>query len=102
MGEAALLRVCREMLAAHREENWDDAEIDGTPVLYMIGHRRVASSTVNLGLWMVLFHSEGIGTDYERYTLNERGREFAETGRMPGWDLTKRAPVIAAATRGGG
>lgn len=92
MGEKALLRACREMAAAEKIEDWDNAEIDGTPAMYMIGLRRVKAATVNLGLWMALFRSEGIGTDFERHTLNERGREFAETGVIPAWPTPEREP----------
>lgn len=80
MGEAALLRACREMAAAHAREQWEDAEIVGTPAEYWLGSRRIAAATVQLGLLLVLFRSEGLGTSYERHTLNERGLAYAEKG----------------------
>jgi hypothetical protein len=83
MGEKALLRACREMRDANAREEWDDAEINGTPAQYWLGDRRVSAVTVDMGLWMLLFSSDGLGTEYERHTLNERGREFAETGVIP-------------------
>ena len=89
MGGKALLRACKEMYAAHTEENWDDAEIVGTPKEYWLGDRRISSQTVTLGLYGLLFSVEGVGTDYERITLNERGRELAQTGRMPSFNLRK-------------
>ena len=92
MGEKALLRACREMRDANARDDWDDAEIVGSPAEYWLGDRRIAARTVELGLMMLLFHSEGIGTDYERHTLNERGREYAETGAIPGFDLRKEQP----------
>lgn len=82
MGEAALLRACREMAVAHARKEWEDAEIVGTPAEYWLGSRRVAAATVRLGILMVLFRSEGIGTDFERHTLNERGLAYA--GSAPG------------------
>jgi len=88
MGEKALLRACREMHDAHKLEDWDAAEIVGSPAQYWLGYRRVSPVTVELGLMMLLFRSEDIGTDYERHTLNERGRQFADTGVMPGFTLT--------------
>ena len=83
MGEAALLRACREMRQAEKEENWEAADIVGTPAEYWLGNRRVASTTVNTGIWLMVLSGEGIGTDYERYTLNERGRIYAEHGTLP-------------------
>lgn len=83
MGDAALIRACKEMRAADKRKDWDDAEIVGSPAQYWLGDRRVAARTVELGMMAVLFRSEGIGTDYERHTLNERGRECADTGRIP-------------------
>ena len=87
MGEVALVRACTEMQAAYEAENWDEAEIVGTPAMYFLGYRRVSPATVNLGLSMLLFHSEGIGTDYERHTLNERGRACAQLKRIPPFTL---------------
>ena len=83
MGIKALRRACVEMLDAHNREDWDAAEIVGSPADYWLGDRRVSVVTVNAGLLFILFSSEGIGTDYERHTLNELGRAFAETGKLP-------------------
>lgn len=83
MGEKALLRACREMLRAERKNELDDAEIVGTPAEYWLGDRRVSTLTVELGLFALLFRSEGIGTEFERHTLNELGREYAETASIP-------------------
>jgi hypothetical protein len=71
------------MKEAADRDDFDAAEIVGSPADYWLGDRRVKARTVELGLMAVLFRSEGIGTDYERHTLNERGRECAETGRIP-------------------
>ena len=87
MGEKALLRACKEMLAAEKIKEWDDAEIVGSSGQYWLGSRRVSTQTVNIGLWNILFRSEGMGSGYERHTLNERGRSFAETGQLPALDL---------------
>lgn len=83
MGMPALLRACREMLDAHNREEYQEAEIVGTPKEFWLADRRVKNETVNLGLMFFLFHSEGIGTDYEIHTLNELGRQYAETGVIP-------------------
>lgn len=83
MGDAALIRACKEMRAAEALKDWDAAEIVGSPAEYWIGDRRLKARTVELGMMSILFRSEGIGTDYERHTLNERGRECADTGRIP-------------------
>ena len=87
MGDAALIRACKEMRAADERKDWDDAEIVGSPAEYWLGSRRVKARTVELGMVAVLFRSEGIGTDYERQTLNERGRECADTGRIPAFTI---------------
>lgn len=83
MGEQALLRACRDMLNAHKQNEWSEAEIVGSPREYWLSDRRIKAHTVNLGLMFFLFHSEGIGTDYEIHTLNELGRQYAETGVIP-------------------
>lgn len=83
MGDKALIRACKEMAEADARKEWDDAEIVGSPAQYWLGDRRVSAHTVELGMMAILFRSEGIGTEYERHTLNERGRECAATGRIP-------------------
>ena len=83
MGMAALLRACREMKDAHDREDYSEAEIVGSPAEFWLADRRVKNETVTLGLTFFLFHSEGIGTDYEIHTLNELGRQYAETGVIP-------------------
>lgn len=87
MGDASLIRACKEMAAAESKSDWDAAEIVGSPAQYWLGDRRVAARTVELGLFALLFRSEGIGTDYERHTLNERGRECASSGRIPAFKV---------------
>ena len=92
MGMAAVLRACREMAEAEAREDWMEAEIVGTPREYWLGDRRVSAETVNIGLTMLLFRSEGIGTDYEIHTLNSHGRDYARTGVLPLYeDAVKRA-----------
>lgn len=83
MGMPALLRACREMLDAHEREDYDEAEIVGTPKEFWLGDRRIKNKTVTLGLMFFLFHSEGVGTEYEIHTLNQSGREYAKTGVIP-------------------
>lgn len=83
MGNAALIRACREMHEAESREDWAAAEINGTPAEYWLGNRRLKARTVELGIMEVLFRSEGIGTDYESHTLNERGRQCAQDARIP-------------------
>lgn len=93
MGIKALRRACCEMLEAHNREDWDAAEIVGTPAEYWLGDRRVSVVTVNAGLLFILFRSEGIGTEYEQHTLNELGRAFAETGKLPNFQPTHSGKV---------
>ena len=91
MGVAALLRACKEMADADCRHDFDEAEIVGSPAEYWLGDRRVSPVTVSAGMMLMLFRSENIGTDYERHTLNERGREYAATGKIPTPDK-KEAP----------
>lgn len=92
MGVAALIRACKEMREAEKREDWDAAEIVGTPAQYWLGDRRVAAITVTLGLYALLFRSDLSDSQYERHTLNERGRECGDTGQLPAFGLPQEQP----------
>lgn len=73
----ALLRALREMRDAEARDEYEDAEIVRSAGECWLGSRRISPATLNEGLRLCLFHSEGIGTAYERHELNEDGRALA-------------------------
>lgn len=74
----AVVRACREMAEAEAREEYEDAEIVGSGIEYWLGLRRVSASTIKKMLMLCLVSSEGIGTNYERFTLNEDGHGVAK------------------------
>jgi hypothetical protein len=78
MGLKAVIRACKEMVEADAREEYEDAEIVGAGRQFWLGQRRISPGTVNRMLQLCLLRSEGIGTKFERHTLNEDGRGFAE------------------------
>ena len=74
-------RCLEEMLAAETREDWEDAEIVCSHGQCWLGSRRTSVATVNRMLRLCLVSAEGLGTEYERYTLNEDGRALAKDPR---------------------
>lgn len=74
----AVVRACKEMAAAEGRDDYEAAEIVGSPSEYWLGDRRVSAATVNAMLRLCLLRSDQIGTEYEIHTLNEDGRGVAK------------------------
>ena len=74
----ALIRAVREMRDAEEREDFVAADIVRGGGGCWIGDRRISPATLNDGLRLCLFRSEGIGTGYERHELNEDGRGLAK------------------------
>lgn len=81
----ALVRVIRAMLDAEQRDEWEDAEIVRSGGECWCGLDRISPHTLDQGLRLCLFRSEGVGTSCERHTLNEDGRALAAdpTGYIP-------------------
>lgn len=73
-----VLRAVREMLEAEERQDYEGAEI-----VYArrggvwIGNRQTSMATLNRMLRLGVVRSEGLGTEFERHTLNEEGRKLA-------------------------
>jgi hypothetical protein len=72
-----LLRALREMRDAEDRGAYEEAEIVYSQGECWLGDRRISTRTLQAGLYLCLFRSEGIGGSYERHTLNEDGSELA-------------------------
>lgn len=75
--QPSVIRAVKEMADAETRENYEDAEIVGSGIEFWLGARRIHAGTVKRMLIACLVSSEGIGTNYERHTLNEDGRCLA-------------------------
>ncbi len=78
IASAALVRAVREMREAEAREDFEDAEIVRSGGECWLGLRRIAPATLDEGLRLCIFRSDGIGTRCERHVLNEDGRALAD------------------------
>lgn len=73
----ALIRAVRDMRSAEEREDFETADIVLSGGQCWLGDRRISPATLNEGLRLCLFRSEGVGSSYERHGLNSDGRGLA-------------------------